>query len=165
MTKIIFTCLFILFGFEGYAQDAVNSNYLMIYEKLISLYDHGNTLVLEPKTSLQTLKRFDFKNPANHQLKPDTLNKAWQSFLNNIDTASFRNGLVDHRLLSQYADKKTVTGKHIYLSPIIFSKDKRKAVCAVRDYGSSLDASEEVFLLEKKGKQWVVFKFYLISIS
>ncbi|MDP9047549.1 MAG: hypothetical protein M3N14_05385, partial [Bacteroidota bacterium] len=123
------------------------------------------TILLEPKTSIQTLKRFDFKNPANHQLKPDTLNNAWQNFLKGIDTSTFYTSLINSSLRKKYPLKKERNRKHISLSPIIFSRDKMKALCAVKDYGSGEDASEEVYLLEKKQKRWKIIKFYLISIS
>jgi hypothetical protein len=163
--KTIFTGLLIFFGLACYSQDAVYSDDLMIYEKLLSLYDHGSPLLLESETSSQTLKRFDFKNPGNHQLKPDSLDKAWRNFLNGIDTSVLHNSLINSSLRKKYPLKKQRNGRLIYLSPIIFSRDKMKAVCAVKDYGSGEDASEEVYLLEKKQKRWIIIKFYLISIS
>lgn len=163
--KTIFGGLFIFCSLSCYAQIGLNNDNLVIYEKLLSLYKHGNVLVLEPTTSLQTLKRFDFKNPANNQLKPDTLNKAWQYFLNGVDTSALHNQLINSGLRKKYPLTNNRRGKHLYLSPIIFSKDRTKAVCAVKDYGSGEDAAEEVFLLEKKRNGWIVFKFYLLSIS
>jgi hypothetical protein len=150
---------------QRHRQNLYKKDNILIYEKLLSIYN-GKQFKIQPDLSLITLKRFDFKNPTNNELKENTLLSAgWKLFLTSIDTSSLKAGIMDKNILKKYSKKKRSQDRTITFSPIIFSANRMKAVCAIKEYESPEDASEQVYLLEKKDSKWVVIKFYIISIS
>ncbi len=160
----MFIILFFKIWVAIFTQDQYKSDTDKIYETILSIYN--KKVLLEKNTSIETIKRFDFKNPSSHELRVDKiLSSDWQSFLNSVDTSNFRPCILDASIRKQYIQHGNTNLKSLILSPVILSNDKFKAVCAVSIYGSPEDAGEQVYLLEKKDGKWIIIKYYMLSIS
>lgn len=160
----MFIILFFRIWVTIFAQYPCKSDTDKIYEKILSIYN--KKVLLEKNTSIETIKRFDFKKPSSHELRVDKiLSSNWQSFLNSVDTSNFRPGILDASIRKQQTQHGNTNLKRLTLSPVILSDDKLKAVCAISVYGSPEDSGEQVYLLEKKGEKWIIIKYYMLSIS
>lgn len=132
-----------------------------IYDTLVKM--HGDRIPY-PNTSLETIKRFNFKNLENFDLNPkDTLNHEWKDFFNNIDTKMIHEELLDPGFLAKYPIKSN-SRDFIRFSPIILSSDTTKAVCGVYSF-NKYTAGAQMFLFEKKNENWVYRRSYFIFVQ
>jgi len=162
---------------QTYNYDKKNS--CDIYFTIIKNIDTQKPLLFHfcvvQKTSSALIKKYHFKNPFYNLLDTDTvrLNKKyhldhdWRMFLNAIDTAKIKNYPVtcnfniDYKAL-RYSDKHDFV---LIFSPVVFSPNGDKAICAYEYYVNSEDSSGIVLFLEKRNGQWVIVNRFQMYIS
>ncbi|GAB3924272.1 hypothetical protein GCM10028827_12000 [Mucilaginibacter myungsuensis] len=137
---------------------------ISVYETVMAYY--GKKFNVIKFSSKRTLNQAYFQDPLRMELHVrDTLNDDWTAFLKSIDTSKVMTGPINTEFVKKHSN---VTGgyvRDVLFSPVIYSENSRMAVCGVYTFRRGAGHGENIILLEKKKRKWIVRKVYFISIS
>ena len=141
-----------------------------LYRQLIIEMGVDKDIPIFYRTNLKPLKRINIKDSSLKWISKDTVERTG-TFLNQINI----NSLEENDLLNKigthpftrkmYEVVNSRPQPFLALSPIVYSNDKKLALCSVYHWSSNEASSETVYLLRYGANKWQIVKFLVVSIS
>lgn len=168
--QIIMLSFALLYACRLYSQVTNSEQDRNLYEQLIAQTGVDKDIPVFYRTTLKTLKRIEIKDSGLKWMSKDTVNGT-QKFLNQINPdhlkeANLPNKIGIHLLVHKmYEYLHSRPQPFLALSPIIYSNDKKLALCSVYNWSSNEASSETVYLLSYRLNKWQIVKFLVVAIS
>lgn len=170
--KIATLFISLLYGCQLFSQVTDTKKNTAFYQSLLKQLGLDNNMPIYDKTTLETLKKIDFKKTdLNKWMRKDTV-KGMKAFFDDINI----NTLNEYKLTDKIGKHPFTTILHekinnswpksvLALSSIVYSKDNKLAVCSVYHFDNPEAASETIYLLQLEAGSWRIAKFLMVSIS
>lgn len=169
--KIAILFISLLYGCQLFSQVTDTKKSTTFYQSLLKQLGLDNSIPIYNKTTLVTFKKIDFKKTdLNKWMRKDTV-KGMKAFFDEINI----NTLNEYKLTDKIGKHPFITILHqkinswpksvLALSPIVYSKDNKLAICSVYHFDNPEAASETIYLLQVEARSWRIVKFLMVSIS